>query len=104
MNEFNNQNGYNNIQAGAPKPGAGLGIASMVLGIVALCISCCFYYVSIPLAIIGAILGAVGIAKNSGKGMAIAGLVCSIISLVPGIIMAVTGAAIVDSIKSSMGM
>ncbi len=60
---------------------SGLAIASMVLGIVALCLSCCFYYVSIPCAVVGLILAAVSLKGNKGgKGMAIAGLVTSIVS------------------------
>lgn len=81
--------------------GAGLGIASMVLGIVALVLSCCFYYISIPCAIIGVILAAVSLhGKKAGKGMAVAGLVCSIISLVPAIIVMVSGAALIGSLGS----
>lgn len=76
---------------------SGCAIASMVLGIIALCLSCCFYYLSIPLSIIGVILGGVSIAgKKGGKGMGIAGLVCSIISLVPAIIVIAIGASIMD--------
>lgn len=64
--------------------GSGLAIASMVLGIVALVMSCCFYFISIPCAVVGVVLGAVSLAgQKPGKGMAIAGIVCSIVSLVP---------------------
>ena len=71
---------------GAPAsvPGKGLGIASMVLGILSLVLFC-FLYVSIPCALIGVALGGVGLkkAKDVGakNGMAVAGLVCSIIAL-----------------------
>lgn len=79
--------------------GAGLAIASMVLGIVALVLSCCFYYISIPCAIIGVILAAVSLGgKKAGKGMAIAGLVCSILSLIPAAIVISTGAALISSL------
>ena len=64
--------------------GSGLAIASMVLGIVALVMSCCVYFISIPCAVVGVVLGAVSLAgQKPGKGMAIAGIVCSIVSLVP---------------------
>ena len=64
--------------------GSGLAIASMVLGIVALVMSCCFYFISIPCAVVGVVLGAVSLAgQKPGKGMAIAGIVWSIVSLVP---------------------
>ena len=58
----------------------GLGIASMVLGILAL-VTCCCWYICGPLAAIGLILGIIGIKSESGKGMAIAGVVCSGIAL-----------------------
>lgn len=80
------------------KGGSGLAIASMVLGIVALVLSCCIYFISIPCAIISVILAAVSIkGGRDGKGMAVAGLVCSIISLVPAVIVMTTGAALLGS-------
>lgn len=66
----------------APKPG--MGIASMVLGIVAVVFCCCFYYVSIPCAIVGLVLAIVVLRRGdmAGRKMAIAGLVLSIVALV----------------------
>ncbi len=85
----------------ASVPGKGLGIASMVLGIISL--ACfCLWYVAIACALIGVVLGGVGIAKakqvNAKNGMAVAGLVCSIISLAVALIIVATGAAILESI------
>lgn len=69
-------------------PGKGAGIASMILGIVGLCTGWCWG--------LGAILGIVGIvlavisgnkSKQAGlnqSGLAVAGLVCSIIAVVSG--------------------
>lgn len=83
------------------KGGAGLAIASMVLGIVALVLSCCLWYVSVPCAVVGVILGAVSLQGNySGRGMAIAGLVCSIVSLVPAVIVLVSGASLMGALGS----
>lgn len=65
-------------------PGKGLGIAGMVCGIVSLVLFC-IWYISIPCAIVGAILSA--LAKNKASevgmdnGMAKAGIVCSWIAL-----------------------
>ena len=62
------------------KQSNGLAIASMVLGIVSLILTCILPYVSWVLAIVGIVLAA--IAKEKAKsGMATAGLVCSIIAL-----------------------
>lgn len=89
-----------NMQA-APKKSAGLAIASMVLGIVALVLSCCVPYLPIVLALLAVILGGVSLAKKmGGKGMAIAGLVCGIIGLVPAVVVVVSGAALVSSLSS----
>lgn len=80
------------------KDGKGLAIASMVLGIVALVLSCCLYFISIPCAVISVILAGISLkGGRDGKGMAIAGLVCSIISLVPAIIVMSSGAALLSS-------
>lgn len=71
-------------QKPASVPGKGMGITGMVLGIVALVLFC-YIYVSIPCAIVGAILSGVALkkAKDAGmkNGMAVAGLVCSVIAL-----------------------
>lgn len=65
-------------------PGKGLGVASMVLGIISLVLFC-IWYVAIPCAIIAVILGGVGASKAKAAGMkngaATAGIVCSCISL-----------------------
>ncbi len=88
--DMNNNNGQ--------QPVSGCAIASLVLGIVALLTSCCFYYISIPLAVIGIILGIVGIkSQKRGKGMGIAGLVCSLVSIAPAVFIIVTGSAILGS-------
>ncbi len=57
----------------------GLSIASMVLGIISVVLFC-FFYISIPCAILAIIFGIVGM-KKGGKGMGIAGLVLGIIAL-----------------------
>jgi hypothetical protein len=91
-------NGYMSQQP-QNNPVSGCSITAMILGIVAILTSCCFYYISIPCAIIGVILAAVGMKSGKGgKGMAIAGLVLSIISLVPAIIVIATGAALTEAI------
>lgn len=71
----------------------------MVCGIVSL-VGSCFGWVGIILGIVAVVLGAVGIKKNSGKGMAIAGLVCGIIALVPSIIFLTTAASIYSALSS----
>lgn len=78
-----------------PQPSAGLGIASMVTGILSLVLSCCVPYVPFILALLAVIFGGVSLGKKmGGKGMAIAGLVCGIISLAPAVIVLIMGSAI----------
>ena len=63
-----------------------MGVASLVMGILALvvCWIPCFSDWAILFAILGIIFGAVGIVKakktSKGKGLSIAGLVCSIVA------------------------
>lgn len=86
----------NTVVSNVPeKKSVGLSVASMVLGIVSLLLSCCVYYLSIPCALLAIILGGASISgKKGGKGMAIAGIVTGIISLVPAIIVIIIGASI----------
>ena len=59
----------------------GPGIASLVLGIIG-GIICWIPFVGLPLPIVGLVLATVGMKRIDGKGLAIAGLVLSIIALV----------------------
>lgn len=71
----------NELKASDLKPGAGLGIASMVLGIIGIVM---FWvpFLNLILSAMAVIFGAVGI-KTQGKGMAIAGLVMGLVVGVP---------------------
>lgn len=62
-----------------PSGGRGFGIASMVLGIIALVLF--FSFVNIPLAILSVIFGIIQLTRKAPKGMAISGIVMSTISL-----------------------
>ena len=83
----------------APAGSKGKAIASMVLGIVAVVLGCCILtrWIGIVCGIIGLALGGVAIKKNEdGRGMAVAGLVCSIIAIawfVIGLILLAAGSA-----------
>lgn len=72
-----------------PRPTSGECVAGMVLGIIALVIS--FIPFVGLIGIVGLILSIIGMRKaraegRAGYGMGVAGLVCSIISLVPTVI------------------
>ena len=71
------------------QPTNGLGIAGFVTGVVGL-VLCWVPYLGVLLAIVGVALSGVGIAQGRKKGMsiglAIAGLVCGIIALIPAVL------------------
>ncbi|HEY9078083.1 MAG TPA: DUF4190 domain-containing protein [Anaerolineaceae bacterium] len=87
------QNIYNPpVEPVTPQRGNGMGIASLVLGILGLCawfIPLCGF----PVSIVGLILGFLGI-NSTGKGMAIAGLILSGICLLLSLINAIAGAVL----------
>lgn len=114
-NNMNNQNGNNNDQDFEKNPGydqnlytapvvnqspnynpnynqgsAGMSIAGMVLGILSICCCCISYVFAIPAFIFSIIALA---KKKSGKGMAIAGLITSIIGLIFSVIILITNIA-----------
>lgn len=64
-----------------PEGGAGFGIASLVLGILAL-ITFCTLCLNIPLAILAIIFAIIQLVKGNGKGLAIGGLITSVLSVV----------------------
>ncbi|MDO5124811.1 MAG: DUF4190 domain-containing protein [Ruminococcus sp.] len=83
-----NQNIYNNFAnqqapvTSEPQKPKGFAIASMILGICSLVFGCCLWYIGLPCAIVGVCLGGISLKKKKGgKGMAIAGLVTSIVAL-----------------------
>ena len=86
-------------------PGKGLGVASMVLGIVSLAMFC-VWYLAIPCALVGCILGAVSLnkAKQAGmkNGMGTAGLTCSLIALAILIIIVILGFAGLSCLESQV--
>lgn len=107
-NNMNNQNGNNNNQDFEKNPGydqnlytapavnqapnynqgsSGLSIAGMVLGILSICCCCISYVFAIPAFILSIIALA---KKKSGKGMAIAGLITSIIGLIFSVIILIS--------------
>jgi len=77
-----------------PVPGKGLGIASMVLGIISLVLFC-VWYLAFPCAIVGVILGCIAKshAKQAGmkNGMAVAGIICSAIAIGLSVLFLVLG-------------
>lgn len=65
---------------------AGFGITALVFGILSIVGGFCFYVCGIPFAALGIIFGIVGMIVKGGRGMATAGLILSIFTLVGGYI------------------
>lgn len=64
---------------GPPKgPGPGLGIASLVCGVLGILLSCCCGLFSTPFSLVAIVLGVIALQKSdsAGRGMAIGGIIC----------------------------
>lgn len=96
---YQNEESGNNYGSGKGQA-TGLGIASMVCGIVAIPIMCCTNIgsvLSIILGIVAVVLGIIQIVKNEKKGMAIAGIVCGAIAVIVCVSLLVLGTYIISS-------
>lgn len=86
--EYNNDTSYqNSYQQEPPKQTNVLAIVGMILGIISILAGCCGWY--------GLLLGIPGLicsilSRKQGKtGMAVAGIICSVIGMILGILMTV---------------
>lgn len=64
-----------------PESGVGFGIASLVLGILSL-LTFCTVCINIPMAILAIIFAIIQLVRGNGKGLAIGGLITSVVSLI----------------------
>ncbi|NMA80272.1 MAG: DUF4190 domain-containing protein [Clostridiales bacterium] len=83
-NQYPNTEFQNPIE---PQQGSnGMAIASMVLGIISV-ITCCWWQLSVVVGIVGLVLGILHNKKQTtGRGMAIAGIVLSIVGIAIAVI------------------
>lgn len=79
-----------------PRP-RGMAIASLVLGIVSLVLCCCSGFLSLPLAAVGLILGIVDLVRNKFSGLALAGVICSGVGLLFGLLTVVLQIVVLTS-------
>lgn len=79
---------------------SGIQIASLVLGILSICLCCCYGLPSIILGIIGLVCAIKGNKENK-HGIGIAGLVCSIIGLIAGVCMLIYYVVVIGLMLSS---
>lgn len=90
QNYQNNPNWYNgqtNWQPRPKDPNHGFALASLIVGVASIFLLCFLPYLSLPLDIVGIVLGIIALKKPGSKGMAIAGICVSAIMLVASIIM-----------------
>ena len=92
MDQYTPSNGMPTNDNQPQGPAKGLSIASLVLGIAGF-VACCLPLVGYPVTITGLVLGIVAKSKGAG-GMAIAGIVLSIITLVLTLINSFAGVLI----------
>lgn len=85
-NNLNENQNSNNVETNAVEnKKKNFSIAALVLGIVALVLSC-IWYISIPCAILAIIFGVLGL-KSSKRGMSIAGITTGAIGMVLSILL-----------------
>jgi uncharacterized paraquat-inducible protein A len=75
----------NRVNEASPTLGPGFGIASMVLGIVSLVLSCLVGCLAVPLPILAIVFGVLGL-NRQGRGMAISGLVMGLASILISVV------------------
>lgn len=89
------------VQPPREQENQGFAIASMVLGIISL-VCCCLGWISAIMAILSIIFGVITLVKKKpGKGMAIAGIICSSFAIVIYIVLVVISLAIGSSLSHS---
>lgn len=82
----------------------GFSIAALVLGVVAIVLSC-VWYISITCAILAIVFGTIGL-KSSKKGMSIAGIITGVIGMILSIVLVIAivmlGVSIFNSAKDAI--
>lgn len=108
-NNTNNYQDYTNMQYQAPygqeEPPKtnGMQIASLVLGILGIPACCCYGVPGVLFGVIGLILAILGNRKIGGRGVGVAGLVCSIIAIILGILATIYYAYIIQGLLTGEG-
>jgi len=93
--------------AATGSPTKGLSISSMVLGICGVVFAFCYYPIGFLCAVVGVVLGGVALSKmnsggdRSGRGMAIAGLVCSIVAIGIGVLALIFWGSVIAAMNNS---
>lgn len=98
--DYNEPIFHDNNEGPVKGQGTGLGIASMVLGILTILSICCSSvvpFLPVILGIVSIVLGIIQLVKNDAKGMAIAGIICSVVGIIGYISLAAFGLYLLNS-------
>lgn len=103
-NNYNQQNDTFNGMNTVPEQAKGFAIASMILGICAICFCWCYGIVGLACGIVGLVL-AFSYKKKNGflKGMATAGFVCSIIGIALSVVVIIYFICVFAFVGSALG-
>ena len=86
---------YQQYQTPVQPQSNGMAVGALICGILGILLSCCLWYISIPLSIVGLVLGILVLKKKKGgKSLAIIGIVLCAISILIGIFVAIVVIAV----------
>lgn len=71
------------IPGGPAQPSKGLAITSMILGIVSI-VACCYWFLGVPLGIAAVVLGILALKQRQPRGFAVTGLITGGVGLLAG--------------------
>lgn len=97
--EFNNVSMYQEPESNG-NGNKGMAIASMILGIVAIVLSC-IWYISVIAGIVSIVLAVLYNKQNGKCGMTTAGIVCSIIGIVLAVLLIILAAGFLAAVGMS---
>lgn len=91
QNNTNTQVPPSMVQPEPAKKTDALAIVSLIVGIISILMGCCTAYYAVIPSVIGIVCAIISKKNNGKSGMATAGLICSIVGIVIGLIITVLG-------------
>lgn len=98
QNNPNQYNQYQQYQAPVQPQSNGMAVGALICGIIGFILSCCLWYIAIPLSIAGLVLGILVLKnKKGGKTLAIVGIILCAITMIIGIFAAIMVIAVASN-------
>jgi hypothetical protein len=98
QNNPNQYNQYQQYQTPVQPQSNGMAVGALICGIIGFILSCCLWYVAIPLSIAGLVLGILVLKnKKGGKTLAIVGIILCAITMIIGIFAAIMVIAVASN-------